>query len=33
LAPAAVDGRDKIMSAILTYLGSNVTKPSLTTKH
>ena len=30
--PAPADGLDKIMSAILTYLGFNVTKQSIATK-
>jgi hypothetical protein len=32
LEPEGTEGPDKIMSAILTYLGFNVTKPPITTK-
>ena len=33
LEPAAAEGADEIMSAILTYIGFNVTKRPLTTKY
>jgi len=33
LEPAAADAPDKIMSAMLTYIGFNVTKRSTATKY